>query len=70
VCHPSTQGKRRSALAADLSPLAGLRLDEITSDNPAPLLVNAPILRAMPKLKTINGQPVARFFEKAVRKEK
>jgi hypothetical protein len=39
------------------------------SDNPAPLLVSAPILRAMPKLKTINGQPVAKFFKEAVRKK-
>jgi hypothetical protein len=56
-------------MPALLAPLAGLPREEITCDNPAPLLVSAPILRAMPKLKTINGQPVAKFFKEAGRKK-
>src|SRR5262245_26197249 len=45
----------------DLAPLRGLPLERITGDFRASR--GAPILRAIPALKTINGKPAAQFWE-------
>ena len=66
---PLTKLACGSTPVADLSPLAGMPLEVLTcSDDIA--FKNSPVLKEMKTLKTINGQPVAAYWNTVDAKRK
>ena len=53
--------------ACDVSPLLILPLEELTVNSQPFLEYNAPVLRAMAKLKTINGKPAREVLDALAR---